>query len=246
MPAVDIQERCRGDEGKSSALPAEKTLLGLMELFLKSPQEVDALLRKPDQGAELIPKLLAILLTGFSVHGVVLSLLFQAHAAPLPWVPPVRWTDGSFLFLILAYDLGMVAACGICLPSFYFYGLLSGIETSMVQVALISLKGLAATSVLLVGILPVYFALSLGTTVFHAPLYWQEQALYLGLVLPFVAGLWGVRSVYRVFVGLADTLPSANRASRECFLRRLIAAWSACYTAVTPVMIYTLWHHFAG
>ena len=56
-----------------------------------------------------------------------------------------------------------------------------------------------------------------------------------------------MRSLYAGFIGLADTLPpDGRRPAGRVFLRRLTLAWSACYTAVTPVMIYWLWTHFAG
>jgi hypothetical protein len=68
--------------------------------------------------------------------------------------------------------------------------------------------------------------------------------LYIGLLLPFFAGLWGVASIFQGFMRLADTLRCAVQ--RVCFLRRLTLAWAACYTAVTPFMIYALWTHFTG
>ncbi len=224
---------------------AQHSTLGLVELFLKDRPRVDQLIRETTRQAELVPRLLAIVLAGFSIYGVAVSTILSVARTDLPWLPAARWADGSALWLILAYDLGLVAACGVCLPSFYFYGLLSGIRTSMLQVTLYALKGLAATSVALVGILPVYVALALGLVVFHGPQDLVKEALYLGLALPFVAGLWGIRSIHMGFMGLTDTLGEERRASRGCFLRRLITAWGACYTAVTPVMIYTLWRHFA-
>src|SRR5262245_62921398 len=99
---------------------------------------------------------------------------------------------------------------------------------------------------MLMGILPVYLAAALGAVVFGAPPQVLRAVLYAGLGLPFAAGLWGVRSIHRGFLSLSDTLPPARRLHRECWLRRLTAACSACYSAVCPVMIYTLWTYFAG
>jgi hypothetical protein len=107
------------------------------------------------------------------------------------------------------------------------------------------MKGQASTAMMLMGILPVYLAATLGAVVFAAPPELLRVVLYIGLVLPFVAGLWGVRSIYLGFLGLWDTLPADRRCRRECWLRRLTAACSACYTAVCPVMIYTLWRYIA-
>jgi hypothetical protein len=134
---------------------------------------------------------------------------------------------------------GLIAASGVCLPSLYFYGLLSGIKPSMLDVLMQTLKAKAVSAVALVGILPIYAALALGFAIFELP---QEHlVLWLGLVLPFIAGLYGVRSLYFGFARLAQQLPVECRFDRACFLRRLVVSWAAIYTAVTPVMIYTVW-----
>ncbi|HEY7158759.1 MAG TPA: hypothetical protein VH575_32745, partial [Gemmataceae bacterium] len=73
-----------------------------------------------------------------------------------------------------------------------------------------------------------------------------SSALLVGLALPFLAGVWGVRSIYVGFLGLADTLPPERRCRRTCFLRRLTVAWAAVYTAVTPVMIWSLYQNLAA
>ena len=133
----------------------------------------------------------------------------------------------------------------MCLPSFYFYGLLAGVRVSWAQVTAQVMKGQAATAVMLIGIMPVYVAAALGGNVFAAPQPLLRGVLYAGLALPFAAGLWGVRSIYVGFLGLSDTLPPERHCRREYWLRRLTAACHACYTAVCPVMIYTLWGYFA-
>ena len=105
---------------------------------------------------------------------------------------------------------------------------------------------MAAGAIALVGILPIYMALALSAIVFRVSPATVEAWVGLGLALPFLAGVWGAACLYEGFVGFADTMPSACRADRECFLRRLILAWCGCYTLVTPLMIYTLWNYFAG
>ena len=136
-----------------------------------------------------------------------------------------------------------VAACGVCLPSFYFFALLAGVRTSMVQVTAMALKGLAVTGLVLAGLLPAYIALALGMILFRGPSPALEHTLLAGFVLPFVAGLFGARSLLRSFVDLSGSLPWPRRGSRPCFLRRLITAWSGLYTVITPLMVYTLWTH---
>jgi len=232
-----------------SPLDGAHSALGLAELLLKDRVQVDDLLRDDSRQVDLIPRFLVIALGSFTVYAWAMILLLQA--APDGSIPSVLAEGWSFAVwpavgLWLAYALGLVAATGICLPSFYFYGLLAGVKTSFLQVVTHCLKGQASTAIMLIGILPIYVAVALGMVIFAAPVEGQQMVLSIGLVLPFIAGLWGVYSIYQGFMRLADTLPGSCRDRRTCFLRRLTLAWAACYTAVTPLMIYALWTHFTG
>ena len=207
----------------------------LVELMLKDRRRLDALIREDSLAPELIPRLLAVALVG--IHDV----RNRGHADPEPGALRSphgclgrSWSDGTWANLTLAYALGLVAATGVCLPSFYFYGLLAGVKLSMLQSAAHAVKCLAVTAVVLVGALPIYVAVSLGMIVFSAPAELLRSTIALGLAMPFVAGLWGVRTLFLGFSDLADTLPACRKAERACFLRRLTLAWAACYTAVTP------------
>ena len=236
-------------------LPAPRgegvTMLGLVELLLKDPERLDVLNRREERQAELMPRFLAIALASFTLFAV--SLVLILHFAPeaaypqhlLP-VPPARLSDGSGLAVVLAYDLGLVAATCICLPSFYFFALLAGVRLSPSQVVATVMRGKASAAVVLVGILPIYVAVVLGMVVFRADAEVLELCLYGGLVLPFVAGLAGVRALYASVDGLAESMPEERRCRRACFLRRLTLSWAACYTAVSPVLIYRLWEALAG
>jgi hypothetical protein len=219
---------------------------GLVELLLKDGRRVDALIRDEALAPDLIPRLLAVALAGFTVFGVAVTTVVNLAGTQPSWVPSVRWPDGAWASLTLAYVLGLIAATGVCLPSFYFYGLLAGVRLSMLQAAAHAVRCLAVTAVVLVGVLPVYVALALGTVVFSAPVGLVHRAIVLGLALPFIAGLWGVRSLFVGFTDLAGTLPASRQAHRASFLRRLTLAWSVCYTAVTPLMIDWLWTRLAG
>jgi hypothetical protein len=229
----------------------ERSTFGLVELLLKDPERVDDLNRDEARQPEMIPRFLAIALASFALFSLAMIVLLNtAPKAALPRsilpVPSASWEDGSALGLLLAYTLGLVAASGVCLPSFYFYGLLSGVRISMLHVTGEIMKGKAASAIMLLGLLPIYVAVVLGMIVFGAPPASLELWLYLGLILPFLAGFWGIRSIYRGVMGLADTLPPERRCRRECFLRRLTLSWAACYAAVSPVMIYRLWEFFAA
>jgi hypothetical protein len=230
----------------STAHEEECSASGLVELMLKDRARLDELLREGPRQAELIPRFLGIALAGFTLYGVAATVVLNAAATAPPWVPAARWAHHTAANLILAYDLGLIAAAGVCLPSFYFYGLLAGLRISMLQVTTQTVKCLATTAVVLVGILPLYVAVALGAIVFGAPSSWLHRTIDLGLLLPFIAGLWGVRSLYVSFMRLADTMRPDRREARACFLRRLTLAWAACYSVVTPVMIHALWRHFSG
>ncbi len=225
----------------------ERSLLGLVELLLKAPARLDEQVRDPDRQAELVPRLLLLALASFALFALVLALLLRAAE---PGAVPLileNWNRlaGSAVALGLAYPIGMVAATGICLPTFYFFGLLAGVRISVLQVTAHILKGKASTAVLLLGLTPIYLSVTLGMLIFRAEDQAMSAALTVGLALPFLAGLWGVRSIYVGFLGLADTLPPEQRYRRTCFLRRLTVAWAAVYTAVTPVMIWSLYQNLA-
>ncbi len=247
--------------------PGELGTLDLVELILKKPTALHRLIRQPKRQPGFIPKLLGVSLAGFTFFGVAMALVFAA-AGIWPQLTPVvewldqpqarliqfasrggslssPWLDGSAFYLIAAYTCGLIAASGICLPSLYFYGLLAGVRMSMMDVVLHTLKSKATAAVALVGILPIYATLALSTLIFEVPAPLVELVFYLGLILPFIAGLWGTRSLYVGLSTFCDTLPANRRAHRECFLRRLVLSWSAIYTAITPVMIFTLWELFA-
>src|SRR5262245_20130832 len=240
----------------------EGSTLGLVEMLLKAPARVDRVGRDETRQTALIPRFLTISVASYAVFGLVMVLTLNAAPAAawpksiLP-APAANWHNLTMLSLPLAYVLGLIAANGVCLPSFYFYGLLAGVKMSMLQVTGQVVKGQAAGALMLVGILPIYVALMLGAIIFEMPDLSLEVWLYLGLILPFIAGLAGVHAIYRGVMAVAATLPperrwrrsravsAALRPERRCrlprFLRRLTVSWAAVYTAVSPVMIFRLW-----
>jgi len=251
-------------------LPGKTGIADLVELILKRRDQLERLIREPSLQSPLMPKFLAIALIGFVFFGVALSLVFTS-AGQWPRLVAISevvagdarsvatfdrlaggearrapWLDGSAEALIAAYAIGLIAATGICLPSLYFYGLLAGVRITMLDVVIQSLKAKATAAVALVGILPIYAALGLAVVIFDLPEPLRNATFWLGLVLPFLAGLFGTYSLYQGLAGFTDTLSPDRRRRRECFLRRLVLSWAACYTAVTPVMIHTLWVMLAG
>ena len=232
------------------AEPAARSTSELLELLLKDQTTLDALLRDETAQRQMIPKLLGIAVSGFALYGLTATLMLNlAHNASGFWllgVPPAFWNGPSAANLTLAYCLGLIAANGICLPSFYFYGLLAGVRVSMVGVTAHALKGMAAGAIALVAMLPLYVAVSLSVMMYATDPVMLGGYAVLALLLPFLAGLWGARCLYRGFVALADTLCETSGRRRACLLRRLILAWSGCYAFVTPLTIYALWQHLAA
>jgi hypothetical protein len=240
-------------------------ILDLIELVLKDRWRLYRLIRVPAASSVLLPRLLAISLAGFVLFGVAMSLVLSvsgrwpALTALADWVEsghgsPLRfaaidsgfgklgpWLNGDAPALVAAYAFGLVAASGVCLPSLYFYCLLAGVKMRWRDVVLHAVKSKAIASVALVGILPIYVALAMGVLIFDGSGMLLAPTLSLGLILPFIAGIWGTVSLYQGFAQLCDTMPPARAKRRECFLRRLVLSWSACYSAVMPVMIYALW-----
>lgn len=243
--------------------------LGLLELILKAPEQLDRLIRDPARQAELLPRFLGISLVGFTFFGVAMSLVLSTSTVwpqlfPMEAVvagresTPMRfaassgssllthWLNGDALRLIAAYAVGLIAATGICLPSLYFYSLLAGVRMTMMDVVLQSLKSKAVAAVTLVGVLPIYATGGLAIAIFPMPEYWRDAVLMLGLILPFIAGTAGTYSLFRGLSGFADTMPEERREQRGFFLQQLVLSWAACYTAVTPVLIFTLWQRMQG
>jgi len=230
----------------------ERSAFGLVELVLKSPTRLNALMNHDErEPIQLIPKLLGIALVSYFLYASAMVVILNTAppdaypARELLPAPPASWSNGSALALVVAYIVGLVATTCICLPSFYFFSLLAGVKLSMLQVVGQVVRSKASAAIVLIGILPIYVAVILGLIVFQAGAPYLEVCLYLGLILPFIAGLEGVRSIYRGVKSMAYTLPVERRERRECFLRRLTLSWAAVYTAVSPVMIYVLWDYLA-
>ena len=249
---VALQPRDRKSPDDSQRVQAnnpEVSTASVVEMLLKDHDQLNNLLRHEAYQRDLVPRLLAVALAGFAVYGIVMTAIVNAlwvkNGFWLPYLPPAYWNRPSVANLTLGYTLGLIAANGICLPSFYFYGLLAGIKTTMLGVTAHAIKGMAAGAVALVGLLPIYVALSLTSIVFPLGHGWDWICVNWGLALPFAAGIFGAVNLYEGFVGLADTMTCPNRNTRQCFLRRLILAWVGCATFVTPVVIYSLWDYLS-
>jgi hypothetical protein len=245
--------------------PRSFTAPALVELLLKDRWRLYRLLRVPTGASVMLPRLLGIALAGYILFGLTMSIVMSAAGVwpsltsiaqwlDSPATAPINFTPiegsvaeaiprigGKSVALILAYAFGLVAASCVCLPSLYFYCLLSGVRMTMLDVVLHAVKSKSIAAVALVGILPIYVAVAMGVAIFHADPPLVHATMVLGLLLPFIAGFWGTVAMYQAFSLVCDTLPANRIERRGCFLRRLVLSWSAIYTAVMPVMIYSVW-----
>jgi hypothetical protein len=260
-----VDARVSADVGSPQVSSDRRDLFSLVERILKDPRDLDRLLGEPGVVAVVISRLVALSLVGISIFALSLSVVFVSAGVwptllpiadwlnggqtyPIRFVPDansragwIRLVDGSALALLAAYSLGILSAVGVCLPSFYFFGLLAGVRTTMLEVVAHAVKGVATAAVTLCGVLPIYVAIVLGLIVFDVPEPTKSLVLRMGLAVPYLAMLTAVGSMYRGFAGLSERMSEHWRACRECFLRRLLVSWIALYVAVSPVMVHTLW-----
>ena len=219
-------------------------------MLLKDRRRLDQLLRDDVEQRRLIPRLLAVAVGGFAIYGFVATVVLNGLATTYhTWwelVPQATWGDRTIGNLLLAYTIGLIAANGICLPSFYFYSLLAGVRMSMLFGRSAGAERDGGRSSRAGGNTADLHGACAECFGVHRAESLVESWVILGLLLPFIAGTWGAACLYEGFAGFADTIPAACRGNRACFLRRLILAWSGCYTCVTPLVTYTLWNFFSG
>jgi hypothetical protein len=245
--------------------PQVLSSFAIVEMLLKDRWRLYRLLHVPAASAVMLPRLLAIAISGYILFGVTISVVMVAvgtwpeltsiaawidapATAPIAFMPvegslveAMREIGGKATALIFAFAFGLVAASCVCLPALYFYCLLAGVRMTMLDVVVHAVKSKAVAALALVGILPIYVAVAMGVAIFDASEQVLHATMLLGLVLPFVAGIWGTVAMYQAFSLVCATLPANRIERRGCFLRRLVLSWSAIYTAVMPVMIYSVW-----
>ena len=201
----------------------------MFDLVLRHPATLDEqLLDEPELGPA-IPKLIAVAAGGIGAWGAVVG---GTAGYLVEEIGPV-----AALTVPAAMIAALFGALCICLPSFYFYTQLSGLDASFRLITAQALKVLATTAVLLLGALPIHAVLALG-----AGLGWLSDPMLifnLGLMMPFVFGLRGIQLLYRGFVSMTDRLPITHR-RRGDFVRRMVLCWGALYTVVAPVALWRL------
>jgi hypothetical protein len=206
----------------------------LFDLLMRGPRALDALLLDERELPRTTQRLLLLSLLGLLVHGLVLGA--TAHMLPPQFAGPFSSRGNPALWMPLAFAGSFLGALAICLPSFWFYTQLSGLDASFRLVTAQALRTQATTSVLLLGILPFYAAYALACAVHLLD---GACVMAVGYALPFAMGLFGVHALYQAFAELAQRLPRTH-ARRGNFLLRMVLAWAAVYSVVAPVMLWKL------
>lgn len=220
---------------------ALRSTRGLFEVLLKAPGRLDPFLRLVDMQPSLMTGFTLITLAGMGLHAVVLfAALYFTPAEALPGVlGPTRDTGpaGLLLGLLAAYPIGILLATLLVLPSYWFTGLLCGVQMPLTEVLTHSLKGKAATAVLVVGLLPIYGVLVLCLLLAHAPPVLLTPVLWLGLLLPYAAGLRGAGTIEAGFRNVVATTPDLRRDQRAAIPTSLMLLWAVLFTLVVPVVM---------
>jgi hypothetical protein len=212
---------------------------GMFDLILRGQAHLTSVLRREETLPATMQKLLVLALLGLGIHGLVVgfaaealgeSLFAGAHGHPTLWMP-------------IAFMLSFVGALCVCLPSFYFYTQLSGLDASFRLVTAQALRAQATTAVLLLGVTPFYAALVLAGAL--GLVQSTSRIIVAGLVIPFLVGLFGMRALYKGFCDLAQVLPITHQ-RRGDFLRRMVLCWAVVYSAVAPVALYRIAEALSG
>jgi hypothetical protein len=224
------------------ALPTEQTTPDktFFDRVLGEGEALDDLVLEEASLTGTIQKLLGLSAAGLAVHMALVGS--TAQTAQMSWA-----IGGSMpmLWLPLAYILGFGIALGICLPSFYFYTQLAGLDASFRLITAQALRVQARTSVILLGLAPVYAALALGAHLGFEGLWSIETVAWLGLTGPFVIGLFGVISLYKSFGRLRERIPVTHPRRGDIVLR-LVICWGAVFLATAPVAVWRMAQWLSG
>jgi hypothetical protein len=211
--------------------------------MLRDEVEVDRIVCDAQWGMRSLYQLLGLTLSGLLLHGLALGmvihlamdslpLLFAAKGEPIFWVP-------------LSLIGGILAAIAICLPSFYFYTQLAGLDASFRLITAQSLRVQARTSVLLMGLLPFFLAWALTPFLQIPGISDINQVVAIGFALPFFVGFAGLYSVYQSFRRLSGQLPITH-VRRGNIMLRLVLCWGAVMATVAPVAVFRLAQVLSG
>ena len=206
----------------------------MFQWLIAEDEKMDQCLLSFQYLREHMQHLVWIAVMGLAAHGLFMGW-FASHTNSIVSGYPVF----SIPFAMVGAFLGGLL---ICLPSFYFYTQLAGLDIPFALICAFAIRVLAKTSVLLFGLLPFFIAFTflqprLGTT--------SEVVLVVGLIFPFIVGFWGLRTMYYAFGRMSHLFPKQHQ-HRGNFLLRIVMAWGGVYLTVAPVALHHLFHKIHG
>lgn len=214
-----------------------RSALADLDTLIRNPRGLDDALLDAGALPRWLSGLIRLSVLGLALHGLVVGGIAQL-AGWQGWI-------GHLPVVVLPITLiaSFLLTLAVCLPSFYFYSQLSGLDVTFRFVVVQALRVQAHTSVLLLGMLPIYAAVALATVL---PLNIEVEAVVLiGLALPFVMGLTGILALWRSFKHLLPRIPITHE-RRGRFLLRMVLAWGAVFSVVAPVAMWRIGEVLAG
>jgi hypothetical protein len=213
------------------------TVVNDLDTLIRNPRGLDAAIMNPAALPRWLSGLIRMSVVGLLVYGALVGSVAQL-AGYESWLGAM-----PALTLPLTLVSAFMLTLAVCLPSFYFYTQLSGLDVPFRFIVVQALRVQAHTSVLLLGALPFYAALALSMVL---PLNFNTEAIInIGLALPFIMGLTGIRALHASFKHMLPEIPITHE-RRGRFLLRMVLAWGAVFSVVAPVAMYTLGRVFAG
>jgi hypothetical protein len=219
---------------------AIETVWGLFEVLLKAPDRLNPFVRTPGLQNKLCLGFSAIVVVGLALAalGLFAALRF-APAEAIPGILKKGWDGGlgGLVGLLAAYPVGVLAASLLALPSYWFVTLLAGVKMPLKEVLTHSLKGKAASTVLIVGLMPVWGVLVACLILVGVPAMVIEPLLWVGLLLPYLAGLRGAGAIQSGFQSVVAGPGRMSRESRESVSGWLMLSWAFLFTLIAPVVM---------
>lgn len=218
-----------GEDGPART-EAIETIWGLFEVLLKAPGRLDAFIRDPGLVGRLLTGFTVVVVIGFVAYGLAIGgMLLALPAEAVPGLLKPQWSGNwrSVAALGMTYPAGLLLATALCVPSYWYFAHLGGARMTLAQTLAYSLKGKASTTVLLLGLLPIYAIVMLGLISVGVPAEILNVGAYVGLVLPFFVGLRGVYAVYTGFESMVTAMPAKERRARFALPGWLVLMWAS-------------------
>lgn len=209
----------------------------LFALVLRDGPPLDRLLLKEGGSLRVLQSLLGVGLLGVCSFTALVGWLAGIQSQALDLELTQWFGQVPVITYPLVMALAFLLTLAICIPSFYFYTQIAGVDAPFTLITAQALRVQARTGVLLLGSLPFFGVLALG-----GELGWFGHPAWvmgIGMAAPFLVGFFGLVSLMRSFGRLVDVLPITHP-RRGVVFQGFILAWGGLYAVVSPVAVYRL------